>query len=120
MAKRRASLQFRTPYAPGDVVAVYLELQLPDRNAAVIREFSILSGGEPVDLCYFERERQWFVFEVVVGANRRGRNRTDGDGRFQTAETRQLLSGRPASLLLQGRRFRGADTSESRRRFWGS
>ena len=69
MAKRRASLQFRTRYAPGDVVAVYLELQLPAGAARSSVRLGILSGGEPVDLRYFERERQWFVFEVAVGAN---------------------------------------------------
>ena len=67
MAKRRARLQFRTCYAPGEVVAVYLEMQLPAETIPSTSGLSILSNGAAVYAGYFERERQWFAFEVVVG-----------------------------------------------------
>lgn len=67
MANRRARLQFRTRYAPGDVAAVYLEMQLPKEAKPSAAGFSVLSNGEPVYTGFFERERQWFAFEVVVG-----------------------------------------------------
>ncbi len=68
MAKRRAGVLFRTPYAPGEVAAVYLELQLASETPPSSARFSVLSGGEPVEVCYFDSQRQWFVFEVPVGA----------------------------------------------------
>jgi glycosyltransferase involved in cell wall biosynthesis/Tfp pilus assembly protein PilF len=67
MGKRRAGILFRTRYAPGDVAAVYLELQLANETPPSSARFSVRSDGEPVEVCYFESRRQWFVFEVPVG-----------------------------------------------------
>ena len=93
MAKRRASILFRTRYAPGDVVALYLELQLPAGTAPSSVRFSILSGGEPIDVSYFERERQWFVSEVVVGANNEVEIELVAMGEFTLPNSRQLYLG---------------------------
>jgi tetratricopeptide (TPR) repeat protein len=93
MAKRRASLQFRTRYAPGDVVAVYLELQLPGGTTPSDAKFRVLSGGKSVDLFYFERERQWFVFEVVVGAASAVDIELMATGKFGQTDNRQLYLG---------------------------
>jgi glycosyltransferase involved in cell wall biosynthesis len=93
MAKRRASMLFRTRYAPGDVVAVYLELQLPKDMPPSSVKFSILSDGEPVDLCYFERERQWFVFEVAVGELSEVEIELVAMGEFKQLDSRQIFMG---------------------------
>ena len=92
---------FRTRYAPGDVVALYLELQLPAGTAPSSVRFSILSGGEPIDVSYFERERQWFVSEVVVGANNEVEIELVAMGEFTLPDFAPALSGSAASLLLQ-------------------
>lgn len=70
MAKRRAGILFRTLFAPGEVVAVYLELQLANETQPSSVRFSVQSGGQQVEMCYFESRRQWFAFEVPVGAMR--------------------------------------------------
>ena len=93
MAKRRAGILFRTRYAPGDVVAVYLELQLPKDTAPSSVRFSILSRGEPVDIYYFERERQWFVFEVAVGPINEIEIELVAMGDFKQVDSRQLFLG---------------------------
>ncbi len=93
MAKRRATILFRTGYAPGDVVAVYLELQLRNEQPPSSARFSILSEGEPVDLCHFERERQWFGFEVAVGASSEVEVELVAMGDFKPEDTRQLFLG---------------------------
>jgi glycosyltransferase involved in cell wall biosynthesis/Flp pilus assembly protein TadD len=93
MANRRASLQFRTRYSPGDVIAVYLELQLPAGTAPSAVKFSVLSDGKPVDLCYFERERQWFVFEVAVGEANTIDIELMATGKFGQTDQRQLYLG---------------------------
>jgi glycosyltransferase involved in cell wall biosynthesis len=68
MAKRRAGMLFRTHHAPSEMAAVYLELSLANETSPSSARFSVLSGGEPVEVCYFDSRRQWFVFEVPVGA----------------------------------------------------
>jgi glycosyltransferase involved in cell wall biosynthesis len=93
MAKRRASLQFRTRYEPGDVMAVYLELQLPLGTTPSSVRFSVLSEGKPIELCYFERECQWFVFEVAVGAANAVDIELVATGKFGQADQRQLYLG---------------------------
>ena len=93
MAKRRAGLKFRTPYAPGEVLAVYLELRLPNDTAPSAVRFSVLSAGSQVDLCYFERERQWFVFDVVVGAINEVEIELVAMGNFKSTDSRQLYLG---------------------------
>jgi tetratricopeptide (TPR) repeat protein len=93
MAKRRAGLQFRTRYRPGDVIAVYLELQLPAGTTPFAVRFSVLSDRKPVDVCYFERERQWFVFEVAVGAADAVDIELMAIGKIGQPEPRQLYLG---------------------------
>jgi glycosyltransferase involved in cell wall biosynthesis len=96
MAKRRASLQFRTPFAAADLVAVYMELQLPAGTPPSSVRVSIRTRGEPIELCYFERERQWFVFEVAVGAINEVEIELVAIGEFKAPEppdTRQLFFG---------------------------
>jgi glycosyltransferase involved in cell wall biosynthesis/DNA-binding SARP family transcriptional activator len=68
MAKRKAGFGFRTRYTPGDMAAVYLELQLANETTPSSARFSILSNGKSVETCYFESQRQWFFFEVPVGS----------------------------------------------------